>query len=1402
MSPEIEEKIRSAAEQKGVDPDLAVKIASAESSGKSKAKNSRSTAGGLFQVIDETWKRYGGAPGKKFDVDENIRIGTDILADNSARLEKKFGRAPSGAELYAAHFFGPEKGVQIMSAPADTPLNAFLSKKVFKANPNLKDKTAGDIATQFNTRFAAKPAAAPAVLPAAVPVRPEPVPENKLLKYAEAAPASERAVVAENKYIESRPDVVAQAREYGPGYQAALALAALDEDDDDEEYTTKSGEPLMREKSAAQQFLETETPPQGLAGVDFKVKSPFPETAGAPGNVALLAKGGIAKEGKQKPAGNAKSQLQQMKTQLGLQGAAVDDRLQGLGSANTALGSPAFTRRGDLSQDTMGVAHFAWGGQAAAFGNYYNPTTKKYTDTPPTMANPDYTTATYYEQDPSGKYVALKDPYKATGPVYSYTPAVEGTAGRWNDDDYIPGTEGTPESYNAVAKPAATWNQEKVIDPNSGYASVTGGTPVTPGSTTLPNWRKTTPPAKDAVLVPTNRAGINTPVVRDNPYTLPAAPAKPNPWEPGGEIRIPEDPMPALPAKGAVSVPTNRAGINAPVVRDNPYAMPDKKFMAEGGSAGEAASLLEKLKGYGETAASIGSGVLSSIPAGYAGLKELAVSRDPARAAQEVQRVQEAGTYVPRGTSGKESLSKAAEMLELLNVPAQKVGEAAFRASGNSPLVGAAAETLVDPLSIAGGVLFKGARSLRGAKTAKSSGVAPEALEAMQLSPTQQAINETRSGTARDRLARFEEARRPQQEPPVMPVDETPVPRPAPEPVPIPEPTPTPTPVPIPEPTPAPVATAAAVEPPKYAPTYDKDLIQQPFVSKLDQFVANFQGKTTPDQFIKSMKGKFKDYEIGRAEEAFADIKPGTKLTAKDMMDRLDKVYSPRQWLTDVYEPGTHDYYKTMDNPFLGQDVGTANLIQLRSPTEESIGAAAQQLKANFSSLKSGAVGNKPAIELMKKNIVEDFPQYFKDPQATAALLEQSTSAPEMLKMGQIKNAIQDIDYPIFSRSHRKHEKAFQESMGFHTYVHQGGLQLALAATKKEALQSLGQLTGLDLSNPKNWKPDAKDGTSGNLIPDALSYKNISNDAAETIANALKDAQEGQKNYVTQNLSDVNQAIQTIAKKHAPYTGQHPSIVKDNPIGFARYVDSPVTVPGYGTMDSMHFLELQSDRLDDLIKHGSSKGSVEHDQKAIAQFDAKAKAFLGEDNNKLSAEDKAGRRELYDEFFNINALLDKNKITPLLTYLKDEPVLKQAALDLIKLKQQKEKAQMRIIASKDEDVSNTYRTPSSFHGMENKPQEVQQLLIKNAVAAAMQRGVQMVTFPGKESAQAQLYTKLPNNLRQVVKELGPGFEFVENVNRNLPDGTTKAFNGIVWDQKAVDRTRSEGIPFKHGGIVG
>jgi hypothetical protein len=68
-------------------------------------------------------------------------------------------------------------------------------------------------------------------------------------------------------------------------------------------------------------------------------------------------------------------------------------------------------------------------------------------------------------------------------------------------------------------------------------------------------------------------------------------------------------------------------------------------------------------------------------------------------AAQEIGRRQAAMTYEPRTKSGKKSLESAAELLENLNIPAQYVGDKAFEASGESPLAGAAAQTLLDPLN-------------------------------------------------------------------------------------------------------------------------------------------------------------------------------------------------------------------------------------------------------------------------------------------------------------------------------------------------------------------------------------------------------------------------------------------------------------------------------------------------------------------------------------------------------------------------------------------------------------------------------------------------------------------------------------------------------------------------------
>jgi hypothetical protein len=111
-----------------------------------------------------------------------------------------------------------------------------------------------------------------------------------------------------------------------------------------------------------------------------------------------------------------------------------------------------------------------------------------------------------------------------------------------------------------------------------------------------------------------------------------------------------------------------------------------------------------------------------------------------------------------------------------------------------------------------------------------------------------------------------------------------------------------------------------------------------------------------------------------------------------------------------------------------------------------------------------------------------------------------------------------------------------------------------------------------------------------------------------------------------------------------------------------------------------------------------------------------------------------------------------------------------------------------------------YQLSESFAGMETSPQVAQQLMVKNAVSGAMQMGKQFVAFPGKESAQAQLYEKLGPNLKAVVKDLGPGFE-VRPIALRDPDGKEIMHNAIVWGPDAAARVQKKGVPFKDGGAV-
>jgi hypothetical protein len=153
MAQDIVAKIQAAAQASGVDPDVALRIAGVESSFRPAAKNTESTAAGLFQVTGPTWKQYGGKPGKQRDVDENIRVGMKILSSNKASMQEFLGREPLPSDIYAAHFFGPTGARAVMSGDPLAQVSTLVSKEVMRANPQLAGKTANEVLTGFKQKF-------------------------------------------------------------------------------------------------------------------------------------------------------------------------------------------------------------------------------------------------------------------------------------------------------------------------------------------------------------------------------------------------------------------------------------------------------------------------------------------------------------------------------------------------------------------------------------------------------------------------------------------------------------------------------------------------------------------------------------------------------------------------------------------------------------------------------------------------------------------------------------------------------------------------------------------------------------------------------------------------------------------------------------------------------------------------------------------------------------------------------------------------------------------------------------------------------------------------------------------------------------------------------------------------
>ncbi len=147
------------AQQEGIDPSVALTISHIETGGSFShtAKNPTSTAHGLFQVLDKTWKGQGG--GDRSNVDEQIKQGLKHIKNANASMRKSLGREPVAHEQYLGHLLGPGGASAVLKADPNAKLLDIVRKYDSKnANAIVKNNgmdglTVGQAVNKWRTKW-------------------------------------------------------------------------------------------------------------------------------------------------------------------------------------------------------------------------------------------------------------------------------------------------------------------------------------------------------------------------------------------------------------------------------------------------------------------------------------------------------------------------------------------------------------------------------------------------------------------------------------------------------------------------------------------------------------------------------------------------------------------------------------------------------------------------------------------------------------------------------------------------------------------------------------------------------------------------------------------------------------------------------------------------------------------------------------------------------------------------------------------------------------------------------------------------------------------------------------------------------------------------------------------------
>lgn len=122
MAADIQKIITDAADKYGVPVEALMAIASIESGFNPLAKNSRSSAAGLFQFVERTAKGMGLTD--PYDPVASADAAARMAATNIKSLRKTLGREPTTGELYLAHQQGLSGARALLANPNESALTA------------------------------------------------------------------------------------------------------------------------------------------------------------------------------------------------------------------------------------------------------------------------------------------------------------------------------------------------------------------------------------------------------------------------------------------------------------------------------------------------------------------------------------------------------------------------------------------------------------------------------------------------------------------------------------------------------------------------------------------------------------------------------------------------------------------------------------------------------------------------------------------------------------------------------------------------------------------------------------------------------------------------------------------------------------------------------------------------------------------------------------------------------------------------------------------------------------------------------------------------------------------------------------------------------------------------------